>query len=91
MVVAILICVFLTLFAIFAFYVACKEKQERKEIEKEKAEIEQAKKESEENAKRKEQATIQANETKANARTGNHSDDLNFMANKLHEYANKKR
>lgn len=31
--------------------------------------------------------TAEANQTKADARTGDHSSDLNFMSDKLHEYA----
>lgn len=33
--------------------------------------------------------TTEANETKAGARTGNHERDFNYMANKLHDIANK--
>ena len=78
----ILISVIMLLFAGFAFYVASKETKERKELEKE---VE----ERTEHAKKQQEATAQANKTKADARTGDHERDLNFMADKLHEYAKK--
>lgn len=33
--------------------------------------------------------TAEANKTKADARTGNHSTDIKYMADKLHDYAKK--
>lgn len=38
---------------------------------------------------RKNEAITEANKTKADARTGNHERDFNFMADKLHHLANK--
>ncbi len=35
------------------------------------------------------QITAEANKTKADARTDNHADNVQFMADKLHEYASK--
>lgn len=81
-VILILICIITLLFAGLAFYIASKETRERKELEKE---IE----ERTEYAKQQQEATAQANQTKADARTGDHERDLNFMADKLHEYAKK--
>lgn len=48
---------------------------------KEKREIEKAEKAAD--------ITTEANKTKAGAHTGNHERDFNFMANKLHDIANK--
>ena len=46
-------------------------------------------KESAENEKRKADIITEANKTKADARTGDHSADIKYMADKLHDYAHK--
>lgn len=53
---------------------AIKVREDKKEIEEEEKSTE---------------ITTEANETKAGARTGNHERDFNYMANKLHDIANK--
>ena len=68
----------IVMFGGLAFYLADEEKRQRKQIEKE---LQEAK----ENEKRK----AEANKTKADARTGDHERDLNYMADRLHEYANR--
>ncbi|MCQ2485826.1 MAG: hypothetical protein MJ168_10910 [Clostridia bacterium] len=81
-VILILISIFFILFAIGAFYVAMKEHAALKKAE-------------DENKKQKQQAAenaeiiSKANQTKADARTGNHNSDFNFIAGKLHDYANR--
>ena len=50
------------------------------------------KRQEKENAQREartNEAITEANKTKADARTGNHERDFNFMADKLHHLANK--
>ena len=76
------ICVFVLLFGGLAFYLAAAEHRERKELEKEI-------KERTEHARKQADAITEANETKAEARTGNMGRDLDYMANRLHEYAKK--
>lgn len=46
-------------------------------------------KEAAENEKRKAKIITEANNTKADARTGDHEHDFNYMADKLHEFAQK--
>ena len=46
-------------------------------------------KEAAENEKRKADIITEANKTKADARTGDHSSDVKYMADKLHDYAHK--
>ena len=77
-VILIIVCALIVLFGGFAFYLAGEEKRQRKQIEKEIQE-----------AKENEQRKAEANKTKADARTGDHERDLNYMANRLHEYANR--
>lgn len=50
--------------------------------------VREGKKENEE-AEKAADITTEANETKAGARTGNHERDFNYMADKLHDIANK--
>ena len=66
------------MFGGFAFYLAGEEKRQRKQLEKE---IQEAK----ENERQKQEA----NKTKADARTGDHKRDLDYMANRLQEYAHR--
>lgn len=80
--IAVLICIIITMFGGFAFYLAGKENRERKELEQEILERTEF-------ARKQQEATAQANETKADARTGDHERDFNFMADKLREYAKK--
>lgn len=75
-IILIAICVIIVMFGGFAFYLAGEEKRQRKQLEKE---IQEAK----ENERQKQEA----NKTKADARTGDHKRDLDYMANRLHEYA----
>lgn len=69
-------------FGIGAFILANERKQRAQEEKEKREEIE------------KHEETVintitEANKTKADARSGNHSRDLDYMANKLHDYANK--
>lgn len=74
-----IICGLVVAFAITAFVVACEQSAEVRRKEKEiKAEEE-----------RINEITTEANNTKANARTGDHERDFNYMADKLHEFAKK--
>lgn len=76
----------LVIFAIGAAIIAAAEHKARKEEEKKNKEA------LENERKRQEQAAAiitEANETKAEARSGNHSRDIDYMANKLHELATK--
>lgn len=75
----IILCAVFAIFAIGAFFVMLNERRARKEAEKNASE----------GIKNNEQITIEANKTKADARTGDHKRDINFMADKLHDYANK--
>lgn len=77
-VIIILICLIVCMFGGFAFYLAGEEKRQRKQLEKE---IQEAK----ENERQKQEA----NKTKADARTGDHKRDLDYMANRLQEYAHR--
>ena len=74
--------VLIILFSIGSCYAALKERAARKQAEKENRE-----------ARKKAETTVEiiaeANKTKADARTGDHERDLDFMARKLHDYANK--
>lgn len=75
----ILISAVAVLFAGGSFYVATKERKERKQKEKE---LEEAR----ENA----QHMAQANEIKENANSGNLDNDINYMGDVLHQLAEKK-
>ena len=75
-IVMILILIIMFFFALGSFWAAEAERKERKQKEKE-LEKERAKNE----------AMQKANEIKADAHTGNHGNDLDFMAGKLHDYA----
>lgn len=81
-VVIILICLLVCSFAFFAFYLASKERAERKQTEEE---IQRLK----ENETKAAETVTEANKTKADARTGDIERDVNYMANRLHEYAKK--
>ena len=81
-IILIFVCVLLGFFAVCAFLMAQAEKKERRKIQNELNEV----KKHEEHA-----AGIisNANKTKADARTGDHSADIKYMADKLHDYAQK--
>ena len=81
-VISIFICIITVVFAALAFYLAIQEKQAQKELEKEIQERT-------EYARKQAEAVTEANNTKAEARTGNIERDLDYMANRLHEYAKK--
>lgn len=74
-----IIAIIMFICVIVSTWVAVRIMREYKRQEKEYAETEA----------RKNEAITEANKTKADARTGNHERDFNFMADKLHHLANK--
>lgn len=78
----IIICVLMAVFAIGAFILAQEEKKRRKQTEKKIMEAY-------ERENKAAEIITESNKTKAAANTGNINNDINFMANKLHDYANK--
>lgn len=81
-IILIFVCVLMGFFAVCAFIMAHAEKKERYKIQKQ---LDEAKKHEEQTA----DTITEANKTKADARTGDHSSDVNYMAGKLHDYAHK--
>ena len=81
-IILIFVCVLMGILAICAFLMAQAEKKERLKIQKELDEVY----EHEEHAA---EIITEANKTKADARTGDHSADIKYMADKLHDYAQK--
>ena len=81
-IILIFVCVLMGFFAVCAFIMAQAEKKERYKIQKKLDEVY----EHEEHAAK---IISNANKTKADARTGDHSADVKYMADKLHDYANK--
>ena len=77
-----IVCVLMSINAICAFIMAQAEKKERRKIQNELNEV----KKHEEHAA---EIISKANKTKADARTGDHSADIKYMADKLHDYAQK--
>ena len=77
-----IVCVLMGIFAICAFIMAQAEKKESRKIQNELNEV----KKHEEHAA---EIISNANKTKADARTGDHSVDIKYMADKLHDYAQK--
>ena len=77
-----IVCVSMGIFAVCAFIMAQAEKKERYKIQKQLDEVY----EHEEHAA---EIISNANKTKADARTGYHSADIKYMADKLHDYAQK--
>lgn len=75
-------CVLMGFFAVCAFIMAQAEKKERYKIQKQLNEVYEHEKDAAE-------IISNANKTKADARTGKHSTDIKFMADKLHDYAKK--
>lgn len=81
-IISILIAAVAVLFGVGSFYVASKERKERKQAEKELREkIEHENKAAE--------IINEANKTKSDAISGDIDNDLNYMAGKLHEYVSK--
>lgn len=81
-IILIIACVLMGIFAVCAFIMAQAEKKERYKIQHQLDEVY----EHEEHAA---EIISNANKTKADARTGKHSTDIKFMADKLHDYAKK--
>ena len=81
-IILIFVCVLMGFFAVCAFIMAQAEKKERYKIQKQ---LDEAKKHEEQTA----DTITEANKTKADARTGDHSADVKYMADKLHDYAHK--
>ena len=77
-----IVCVLMGILAVCAFLMAKVEKKERRKIQNELNEV----KKHEEHAA---EIISNANKTKADARTGDHSVDIKYMADKLHDYAQK--
>ena len=77
-----IVCVLMGILAVCAFLMAQAEKKERRKIQNELNEV----KKHEEHAA---EIISKANKTKADARTGDHSADVKYMADKLHDYAQK--
>lgn len=76
------VCVLMGFFAVCAFIMAQAEKKERYKIKKQLDEVYEHEKDAAE-------IISNANKTKADARTGKHSTDIKYMADKLHDYAKK--
>ncbi len=76
------ISIFFGFVLIIALFIAQDEKKERRKIENELNEV----KEHEQHAV---EIITEANQTKEDARTGDHKRDFNFMADKLHDLANR--
>lgn len=81
-IILIIACVLMGIFAVCAFIMAQAEKKERYKIQHQLDKVY----EHEEHAA---EIISNANKTKADARTGKHSTDIKFMADKLHDYAKK--
>ncbi len=81
-IIAVILCGLLGLLAVGAFIIAHEEKKKRHEAENK---LNEAYKHEEQTA----DTITEANKTKADARTGDHERDINYMAGKLHDYAHK--
>ena len=81
-IILIFVCVLMGIFAVCAFIMAQAEKKERYKIQNQLDEVY----EHEEHAA---EIISKANKTKADARTGDHSADIKYMADKLRDYAQK--
>ena len=81
-IILIFVCVLIGILVVCAFLMAQAEKKERRKIQNELKEV----KKHEEHAA---EIISNANKTKADARTGDHSVDIKYMADKLHDYAKK--
>ena len=81
-IILIFVCVLMGILAIRAFLMAQAEKKERYKIQKQLDEVYKHEEHTSE-------IISNSNKTKADARTGNHSADIKYMADKLHDYANK--
>lgn len=83
MTVLVCICVVLALVAACAVYMANSYRKQKNEAVEEKEQAQEI-------AKDVQKKLTDANNVKAEVRTGNHSNDLSNMAGKLHEYAHRK-
>lgn len=72
-------CIIVAIFGLAAFIFACEQSRDLRKIEKE----------IEEEERKKNEITAEANKTKADARTGDHERDFNYMADKLHDLSKK--
>ena len=81
-IILIFVCVLMGVLAICAFLMAQAEKKERLKIQKQLDEVY-------EHEEHVAEIITEANKTKADARTGDHSADIKYMADKLHDYAHK--
>ena len=72
-------CIIVAIFGLAAFIFACEQSRDLRKIEKE----------IEEEERKKNEITAEANKTKADARTGDHKRDFNYMADKLHDLSKK--
>ncbi len=77
-----IVCVLMGIFAVCAFIMAQAEKKERYKIQKQLDEVY-------EHEEHTAEIISNANKTKADARTGDYSADIKYMADKLHDYAKK--
>ena len=77
-----IVCVLMGFFAVCAFIMAQAEKKERYKIQKQLDEVY-------EHQEHAAEIISNAKKTKADARTGEHSADVKYMADKLHDYAQK--
>lgn len=75
----VIVAALLALFGVAAFREAAAAKKEARELEKAK----------EEKQKHEAEKLQEAQQTKSEARSGNHSRDLDFMSGKLHDYSKK--
>lgn len=75
----IILCIFLAITTITAIWITYKTNREFEKIDKEIKDEE----------KKKNDIITNANNTKAEVRTGDHERDFNNIANKLHEFASK--
>lgn len=82
MVSVIIITALLCIMAVCACFMAHAEKEERYATENELKEVY-------EHEQKVAEIITDANKTKADAKTGDHSVDFNYMADKLHDYASK--
>lgn len=80
--VLLILCVFFFICTLFLFFILTKELKENKKLNEEV-------KNKNEHADKTADIITEANKTKADARTGDHSADFNYMADKLHDYANR--
>ena len=71
---------FTAIVAVGSFWMMIEERRSRKKLEKEVDGVKN-------NAEKAAELMGEANKTKSDARTGNHSADIEYMAGKLHDYS----